>query len=78
MIEEKIDENGFRHYDKLPEDYRIATIDDFHFQGRKKIGLEFLIKWVEKEYYQICIMSENLTSLKIKQFINDNRVFVKK
>jgi hypothetical protein len=78
MIEEKTDKNWFRYYDKLPEGYRLATIDDFHFQGRKKIGLEFLIKWVEKEYYQICVMSENLTSLKIKQFIDDNRVFVKK
>ncbi len=74
----KVDQNGWEHYDKLPVEYRLATINDFHFNGRKKFGLEFLVKWADKEYYQVCIVNENLKSAWLKQFIDENRVFIKK
>jgi hypothetical protein len=72
-----IDLNGFEYYDQLPEEYRLADLDDFHINGRKKIGMEFLIKWVTREYYQVCVVSENLKGPVLQSFINDNRVFVK-
>ena len=72
-----IDLNGFAFYDRLPQEYRLAGLDDFHINGRKKIGMEFLIKWVTREYYQVCIVSENLKGAVLQSFIIDNRVFVK-
>ncbi len=72
----KIDRNGFGYYDKLPDGFREATIDDFLSNGKRKIDMEFLIKWSSGEYYQICKVSENLTSKFLLPFIDNKRVFV--
>jgi len=72
----KTDENGFLYYDKLPDGYRLATINDFHFQGKKKLGMAFLIKWETKEnYYEVCKVSEKLTGNWLVPFIKAGRVF---
>ena len=73
-----VDGRGWNYYDKLPVDFHLAKLDDFQYRGRMKIGLSFLIKWADKEYYQICIVSENFTSRFIFPFIKANRVFIKK
>ena len=73
----KTDHNGWEYYEKLPKGYRLATLDDFHSNGRKKIGMEFLIKWVMREYYQVCIVSETLKGVMLKDFIDERRVFIK-
>ena len=72
-----IDSNGFEFYDRLPQEYRLAGLDDFHINGRKKIGMEFLIKWVSQEYYQVCVVSANLKSAFLLPLIEDQKVFVK-
>jgi len=77
MSEEKIDKNGFPYYDKLPDGYRLAKIDDFHIKGMKKIGMEFLIQRVNKEIYDVYHLLERHTGLWLNKFINVNRVFVK-
>jgi hypothetical protein len=74
----KTDHNNWEYYEKLPDGYRRATIDDFHTNGRKKIGMEYLIKWIIRDdYYQVCIVSENLKGENLKPFIEFGRVFVK-
>ena len=35
----------FRYYSELPKNYRLPTITDFLRQGRRKIGMAFLILW---------------------------------
>jgi len=76
-MQKQIDRNGWEYFEKLPEGYRVATLDDFHKNGRKMIGMEFLIKWVRKEYYQVCKVTETLTGANLKPFIEVGRVFVK-
>ena len=72
-----ITNSGFEMYDKLPEGYRLANLDDFLEKGRRKIGMEFLIQWVSNpKLYQICHVSVNLTSTFINQFIANDRVFI--
>ena len=74
----KTDANGFPYYDKLPVGFRLAKIDDFHENGRKRIGMQFLIQRVTQEnFYEAYTVNENLTGAWIKQFIDDKRVFVK-
>jgi len=73
----KIDHNGWRYYDKLPVGFRLASIDDFIENGKVKMDMEFLIKWASAEYYQVCKVSENLTSVFLIPIIEDKRVFVK-
>ena len=73
----KIDHNGWGYYDKLPDGFRLATINDFISDGKVKLGMEFLIKWVSADYYQVSKVSENLTSKFLMPFIDDKRVFVK-
>lgn len=72
-----VDRFGWEYYDRLPEGFRLATIDDFHSNGRRLTGMLFLIRWADREdYYQVCRVSGNLTRELITPFINDNRVFI--
>jgi hypothetical protein len=73
----KIDRNGFECYDKLPDGYRLATINDFHDNGRKNIGMEFLILRVTKEIYDVYHLSDHHTGSWLNEFIKDKRVFIK-
>jgi hypothetical protein len=78
MEETKIDKWGWSHYDKLPEGFRLATINDFHFQGKKKIGLGYLVRWRDnKNYFEIRMIDEKLTAEWLMPFIKEERVFVK-
>ncbi|MEI6899936.1 MAG: hypothetical protein WCL00_08660 [Bacteroidota bacterium] len=74
----KTDKHGWLYYDKLPVDYIPGTLDDFHVEGKKKIGMEYLIKWSDREYYEIRVVKENLTGEWLLPFIEENRVFIKR
>ncbi|MFZ4523000.1 MAG: hypothetical protein ACOYNC_14920 [Bacteroidales bacterium] len=74
----KTDKNGFEYYDILPEGFHLGCLDDFHENGTRKLGMEFLIKWaLRDDYYQICYVKESLTGAYLLPFIQDQRVFVK-
>ena len=69
--------SGFEYYSELPEGYRHATIDDFIVNGYRKIGLRFLIQWVDDAcFFQVCHVSKNLTRAILNPHLIDNRVFV--
>ncbi len=72
-----MDLNGWEYYDKLPDGYRHAKIEDFIDRGKVKLGMMFLIKWSCEEYYQVCKVSENLTSKFLLPIIEDKMVYVK-
>jgi len=76
-MEEKICINGFRHYDKLPVGYRLATIDDFHFQGKKRIGMEYLIRRSSTDRCDVHTVTMDMDGKWLIKFIKVNRVFVK-
>ncbi len=73
----KIDRNGWEYHDILPVGFRLATLADFTDNGKRKIGMQFLIKWcIREDYYQICTVSVNLYSKNLIPFIEDGRVLV--
>ena len=73
----KVNKSGFRYYSELPENYRLATIDDFIVDGKRRIGLMFLIQWIDDaSFYQISYVSMNLTRKILIPHIEDKRVFV--
>lgn len=74
----KTTRDGFRFYDKLPDGYRLATLDDFHVFGKKKLGMEFLIQsGNDPSKYWIYELKEIYTGKWLSEFISDNLVFVK-
>lgn len=69
--------SGFEMYDKLPDGYRLAKLEDFLEKGKRKYGMEFLIQWVSNpRLYQICTVTKNLTSSFLNEFIADERVYI--
>jgi hypothetical protein len=73
----KIDGNGWEYHDRLPDGFRLATLEDFTADGKRKIGMQFLIKWcIREDYYQICTVGLSLFSKNLIPFIDDGRVFV--
>lgn len=74
----KISRDGFKYHDKLPDGYRLATLDDFHVAGKKKLGMEFLIQsGNDPSKYWIYELKEIHTGRWLSQFISNNSVFVK-
>ena len=75
-LRQELADDGFS---ALPQSFRLANIGDFVMDGKRKIGMQFLIKWESRDsFYQLCIVSMNLTAGFLQPFINLNRVFVEK
>ena len=72
-----INQHGFEYYDKLPDGFRLAKLDDFLEKGKRKIGMKFLIQWSSNEdVYQICEVKMSLTSAILNPFFEYDQVFV--
>jgi hypothetical protein len=77
LPEFKINRSGFNYYSELPENFRLATIDDFIVNDKRRIGLLFLIQWIDDaSFYQVCYVSINLTRAILGPHLEDKRVFV--
>jgi hypothetical protein len=72
----KVDQDGFKYFEKLPDSFREASIDDFHIYGKLKIGMEFFILGYHWQVYQCYQVTPSLTSRFLKPFIDDRRVFI--
>jgi len=73
----KTDCNGWKYFDKLPDGFRLATMDDFHENGKKKLGMQYLIKRSNQDYYEVHHIKEYTRSQSLKPFLDHEMVFVK-
>ena len=74
----KQDENGFEYYESLPPGYRLAELSDFTTpEGRRKLGLEFLLFGIYWPVYQVYHVTGTLTSDILKPFLQAGRCYVK-
>lgn len=71
------DQNGWKYYDHLPRGYRLATMDDFHTNGKKKVGMEYLIQRADQPHFEIHYMRKETRAIVLKPFIDCDMVFVK-
>jgi hypothetical protein len=67
---------GINIYDELPEKSILATIDDFHINDVRKIGMKFYVRNSKNEYEEYTV-KENTESKKLIGFIKVGRVFIK-
>ena len=73
-----IGRSGYEYYDKLPVNYRLATLEDFRQDSKRKIGMRFIIQWATNEdVYQVCEVKMTLTSAILNPFLEHDQVFVK-
>jgi len=73
----KIDRFGWEYYEELPEGFRLATMDDFHVKGKKKTGMQYLIKRSNQDHYEVHHIMEYTLSQSLKPFLDHEMVFVK-
>ena len=73
-----VDKFGFSYHDKVPQGYILATLEDFHVKGVKNIGMKYLIRWSDKEYYEPREVKPELEGKWLLPFILEDRVFIKK
>ena len=73
----KIDRFGWKYYEELPEGFRLATMDDFHVKGKKKTGMQYLIKRSNQDHYEVHHIMEYTRSQSLKPFLDHEMVFVK-
>ena len=72
-----IDKFDFEYYDKLPDGYRLGTMDDFHVNGNKNVGMEYLLQRGDQQYYEIHHVSEETRSKSLIPFFEWDMIFVK-
>ena len=75
--EVKIDRNGWKYYDRLPDNFRLGTMEDFHIKGKRKIGMEYLIQRADQPHFEIHYMTDETRSIKLKPFFDWDMIFVK-
>jgi len=72
-----VTQSGFEYYDKLPDGFHLATMDDFHVKGKKKTGMQYLIKRSNQDHYEVHHIREYTRSQSLKPFLDHEMVFVK-
>ncbi|MEI7526520.1 MAG: hypothetical protein WCJ95_19390 [Mariniphaga sp.] len=73
----KTDRNGWKYYDRLPQGYRIGTMEDFHVKGRKKVGMMYLIQRADQQYFEVHFVIADTKAENIKPFFEWDMIFVK-
>ena len=73
----KTDRFGWKYYEQLPEGYRLATLEDFHIKGKKKVGMEYLIQRADQPHFEIHHIRAETRSIRLKPFLDHEMVFVK-
>ena len=63
--------------DRLPDSYRLGTIDDFHVNGIKRIGMEYLIQRSDLQHFEIHYITEETRSIKLMPFFDWDMIYVK-
>ena len=77
-MEKSVDKCGWKYYPGLPEDFVLAGLDDFHINRKLKLGMEYIIKWDGKQYYEIRTVNSDLSAKWLLPFIEGKRVFIRK
>jgi len=73
----KTDQFGWKYYEELPQGYRLATMEDFHVRGKKKVGMEYLIQRADQPHFEIHYIRAETQSIRLKPFLDHEMVFVK-
>lgn len=75
----KIDQaSGLEYLEKLPEGYVEASLDDFHINSKKKLGMIFLLQGYDPPVFYVKTIDEHTTAQKLLPFIKDGHIYIKK
>jgi len=75
--EVKTDRNGWKYFDRLPDGYRIGTMEDFHVRGKKRVGMQYLIQRADKQHFEIHYIIEETRAINLVPFFDWDMIFVK-
>lgn len=73
----KTDQFGWKYYEKLPEGFRLATMEDFHIKGKKRVGMEYLIQRADQPHFEIHFIRHESQAIRLQPFLDHEMVFVK-
>ena len=74
--EVKTDRNGWKYYIQLPDGFRHGTMEDFHVDGKKKVGMEYLIQRADQQYFEIHYVIKETQAKNLKPFFDWDMIFV--
>jgi hypothetical protein len=77
-MEKSVDRFGWEYYPGLPQDFIPARLEDFHINRKLKLGMEYVIKWDDRQYYEIRVVNSELSGKWLLPFIEFGRVFIRK
>lgn len=71
-----IDEHNIAYFNELPPEAFLASLDDFHRQGQKHLGMPFICQSPSNKHFVIYRVHESLSSGRLKFFIDLGLVYV--
>lgn len=63
--------------DELPEDWRPATLDDFHEDGKLHVGMEYLQYSYYHDIWHLMKVKKGLKAKSFIYWINDEKIYVR-
>jgi hypothetical protein len=76
-MDSKKDKFDLPYFKTLPEGFRVASMDDFHIRGRKKLGTQYLIETFHSGVFEVHTISEFTEGIKLLPFFNEGRIYIK-
>ena len=73
-----VDEHQIPFFDELPPEARLASLDDFHFQGKRHTNMPFLCHSRMYDHWVLYRFKDSIPAGRLKFFVDLGLIYVLK